>query len=143
MFEMVDDIRINAEPKKIYEILLDLESYSKWNPFNVEARGQARVDGPLIDVVVHLGKRKMQVKHKILVTAPESVFQWCDTGWFTSFVYGQRTRYLERQIDGSTHYRVVLQLTGPLVRLARWLYQRDLQAGMRAESLALKQLAER
>jgi hypothetical protein len=142
MFTLQKREKINASPDAIYGILIDLESYADWNPWNFAARGKAQVGGPLVEVDVTLGTRKMTVQHKILVMSPGRVFQWADTGWFTTMCYGQRTRYLEPHADGGTDYLVTLQLTGPLVSLVRLMFGRHLVSGLAAETAALKARAE-
>jgi hypothetical protein len=66
---------------------------------------------------------------------------WCDLGWFTKLAYGERGRYIRRQGD-AVHYRVELNITGPLAWLVKWQMEPTLKQGIEAETLALKQRAE-
>ena len=142
MHYLTSEAQIDASPERVYDVLTDLERYSEWNPWIIAVRGDGRVGGPPVEAEVKLGNKTMTVGHRILVAAPPQVFQWCDVGWFTHFVYGQRTRYVRARPDGGVDYHVELLLAGSLVWLVRVLYERHLRAGMDAETAALKARAE-
>ena len=142
MLNLTYSTTINADPQTVYNILTDLPSYADWNPWNFAARGEAVVGGPLVEVDVRLGSRVMTVKHRILVTAEPRVFQWCDTGWFTSLVYGQRTRYIDPCPEGGVEYRVEILLAGVLAPVAQAFFGKHMDEGMAAETEALKKRAE-
>jgi len=142
MFIMREHASIAADAGAVYDILVDLDRYCDWNPWNFAARGTPRVGGPLIEVDVRLGERTMTVLHKILVMERGRMFRWSDTGWFTWLCYGQRTRMLEPSAGGGCDYTVELQLTGPLVFLTRLMFGKHLVSGLAAETEALKAHAE-
>jgi len=132
---------IKAEPSRIWQILVDLPRYSEWNPWLTRAEGRAE-PGAEVDVDVVLGNRTMKAKHVVLAVEPEKRFCWRDAGWNSWFVYGQRCRTLDRQADGTVLFRQELLLDGPLAGLAKLTQGKDLQAGMAAETAALKARAE-
>jgi len=45
--DLVTDIRIDASPPHVWQVLTDLAAYPEWNPFIVAATGQAQVGSHL------------------------------------------------------------------------------------------------
>jgi hypothetical protein len=136
-----DSAVIAATPTQVWNVLIDFAAYASWNPWLVWAEGEAR-PGAAVRVDVMLGKRKMRARHTVLVVEPEQRFCWCDAGWNSWFVYGQRSRTLTAQADGTVLFEQELLLDGPLNRVARLFQGTALRDGMAAETVALKQRVE-
>lgn len=132
---------IKATDEAVYKALTNLTHYNQWNPWVIECSEGLVDEGKLTEVTVRLGKKTMKVKHKIVTLQPNSRFVWCDTGWFTLFAFGQRERTIE-SCEGGVNYQVTLKVTGVLAFVAQWLYKKDLIAGLKAESQALKRYCE-
>lgn len=137
MFIIVSELEIEAEPLAVYNVIADLVSYKEWNPFNT-----ANVEGPVAEgdtfsVNSNLGDRKMTVTHRMLEMKPGRKFKWCDTGFFTHFAYGERTRYLIETEHG-TNYRCELKISGILSWIVNRQFSRQMQSSMDAEAEALK-----
>jgi len=90
-----------------------------------------------------MGNRIIRVRHRILTIKPHTEFRWCDVGWFTVFSYGERARFIEPFENGHVTYRVDLTITGAAQWLVRLQYGRYLQAGLKDETRALKDQAEK
>ena len=133
---------IAADATAIYDIIVDIESYDEWNPFNPGGRGTPQVGGPLITITADLAGRRLDVQHKILEMVPGRAFKWCDTGAFTYFAYGERGRYMEPSAEGGTDYRVRLEISGILAWLAYAMFGSAMEEGVVAETDALKRRAE-
>lgn len=141
MFTIVSNAHIQADAATVYRLLIELKHYHSWNPWIIEASGEPQVGGPLISVAAKLGKQVLRVQHKIVEMQPNQRFVWCDTGWFTIFAFGQRTRTLSPSANG-VNYRVELSISGPLAFLVRFWHGAALQAGLASETQALKHCAE-
>jgi len=140
MFVLVEERLIHADVETVYDISTDLLQYDKWNPWNISASHKAVV-GEFSHITVILGKKQMTVRHKILEMITNQSFVWCDTGFFTYFAYGQRSRTFQVTENGVL-YRCELKVTGILSFLAKLLYLKKIRIGMQAESDALQQTAE-
>lgn len=137
MFIVVSEIEIDAEPIDVYDVIADLADYKSWNPFNT-----ANVDGPVqvgdfFSVNSTMGEEKMTVTHQMLEMEPGRKLKWCDTGFFTHFAYGERTRHLT-QTERGTHYHCELKITGILSWLVKKQFSGRMQDAMDAEAEALK-----
>jgi uncharacterized protein YndB with AHSA1/START domain len=133
---------IAADPATVWRLLVDLPGYRSWNPWVVEADGEA-VPGADVRVDVMLGGHRMQARHTVLTVRPEAEFCWKDAGWNSWFVYGQRCRRLTQRPDGTVLFRQDLLLDGPLSGAASRTTGRALRDGMAAETAALKEHAEK
>jgi hypothetical protein len=132
---------IAADPALIWDLLIDLPGYQDWNPWITWAEGET-VPGATVHVDVVLGGNVQRVEHVILVVETEQRFCWKDGGWTPLFVYGQRCRTLTLQPDGRVKVENDLLLDGLVPHLAKLFLGAQLQAGMAAETAALKQTAE-
>ncbi len=141
MYILKNETFIQAPANTVYDILVDVERYSQWNPWNIAGEGTPAINGPLIKISAKLGKHIMTVKHKILTMERGRAFVWCDTGLFTYFTMGKRSRFLAPQAEG-VHYQVQLELSGPLVWFTRLMFEKFIIAGMENETQALKKRAE-
>lgn len=141
MFEITEKRVIQADVGTVYRISTDLLNYENWNTWCIESKQEA-VDKGYADITVLLGKQKMEVRHKILEIVENERFVWEDTGFFTYFSKGQRSRLFE-SVEGGTKYTCTLQVSGPLVSLTKLLYKKHLELGMKSEADALKGVAEK
>jgi uncharacterized protein YndB with AHSA1/START domain len=134
------EVDIDAPPAAVFAVMLDLARYAEWNPWIVRARGEMRA-GAVVEVTARMGRRDLDVEHRVLHVEPDRELRWCDLGWFTRVAYGERARVLERRGPG-TRYRCELAVTGVGAALVRALYGRALADGLAAETRALKARVE-
>lgn len=142
MFILKEQVFIAASDETVYQAVTRLQDYAQWNPWVTHCTNGDAGEGELSEVTVHLGRKTMKVFHKIVEKTPNSRFVWCDTGWFTAFAFGQRERNI-RPVEGGVDFEVILSIRGPLTFLTRWLFQKGLTDGLRAETLALKAYCEK
>ncbi len=141
MFVLKETTFIQSSDEVVYNAVSQLDTYQQWNPWVIHCtNGDAGV-GEFSDVTVRLGNKTMRVKHEIVERTPYSRFVWCDTGWFTVFAFGQRERNI-RVMEGGVDYEVILTITGPLSFVAKWMYGKQLEAGLRDETRGLKEYCE-
>lgn len=142
MVTFTEQAEIKSSPKKVYSIITDFGNYSKWNPWIIAADGFPE-EGRLVHLKTKMGHKIMSLRHRIMTLKPDTEFRWCDVGLFTLFAYGERARFIERLENGHVSYRVDLTVTGPAQWMVKPLYGRYLEAGLKDETRALKELAEK
>jgi uncharacterized protein YndB with AHSA1/START domain len=132
---------IHASAEKIFDILIDFDSYGEWDPWLVWAEGDAVVGGKVaVDAI--MGGKAQRYDHVVIAVEPYSRFCWRDAGWNSYFAYAQRCRTLTPQADGTTLVKVETFIDGPLAWLGAALQGKNLQDGQDAETAALKVRAE-
>ena len=132
---------IAAPPELVWQVLVDFDAYAQWNPWLVEAHGDARV-GAAVDARVELKGKTRRAAHKVFEVDAPHRFCWRDAGATTAFATGSRCRVLEDDGAGGTDYRVELWVGGSFRRSVRKNYGPSLDDGMRAETEALLRRAE-
>ncbi len=134
-------IHINADAVAVFDAIADFEHYSQWNPWVIEAHGLCAT-GSIVTAVRRWFGLRFAAKHEITeVTFPEKM-RWRGYSWFSSLVQVERERHVFPGIDGSTLYTVKVIVSGPLARLGYAVGHHTISQGMKAETLALKQLCE-
>lgn len=143
MFTIIEERIIESNVETVYDISTDLPNYAEWNPWCI-AGFQEAAQGGYADIKVLLGRQEMQVRHKVLEMVPNERFVWEDTGFFTCFAKGTRSRTFTKQPDGeNVLYRCELNIGGPFSALTKVIYKSKLETGMKAEADALKETAEK
>jgi hypothetical protein len=142
MLKLAQETLIEASAGTVFDVITDLPRYAEWNPWIVKAAGTPS-EGATIRVRSLVGGRSLRVDHRILRSQKDAEFRWCDLGWFTRFAYGERARWLEPRGEGKVSYRVELTITGVLAPVVKALLGRSLARGLKAETDALKQRAEK
>jgi hypothetical protein len=141
MLTIQEQTIINASSDTVFNVITELETYKEWNPCIVEASGIPE-EGQLVQVKVKMGAKIIAAQHRILVSKPNLEFRWCDVGWFTRLAYGERARFIKPLANGGVEYRVELTVTGLFWWFAKLVYGKSMETGLKAETNALKELAE-
>ncbi|WP_287153155.1 SRPBCC domain-containing protein [Candidatus Solincola tengchongensis] len=117
--EMVTSVVIKASPRRVWEVLTDLSSYSEWNPMIRRAEGEIRKGARL---KVHFrpeGRRKGRIFHPLLrVVDAERELRWGGRSLFPWVFDFEHYWVLEPRSEGATllrHGAVVRGLLAPLV----------------------------
>ncbi|MCO4746736.1 MAG: SRPBCC domain-containing protein [Proteobacteria bacterium] len=137
----VAEVEIAAPPEVVWAVLTDVDAYSEWNPWLVEAEGEMAVGGRVVAQVV-LGDKQRRAGHRVDEVTPYDRFCWHDLGWFTLFAKGSRCRTLEATSDGGTRFRVELAVKGMASKTVEKSYGAALEGGLEAETQALRERAE-
>jgi hypothetical protein len=69
------EITINADRKKVWEILTQLDEYHSWNPFLVESAGNVTAGARLKNTMKN-GNKTMTFKPKVLTVREYEYFDW-------------------------------------------------------------------
>ena len=127
---------IAASPEAVWAALVDLRAYEAWNPLVPWASGEVLV-GERLPVEVVLDGERRDFAHVVLAVEAGERFCWRDTGPQLLVAYGQRCRVLEVAGDHTVLHQELL-VEGPLRGLVDRRYGAQLQAGIEAESAALR-----
>jgi len=162
VFSVSSSILIDAPIEKVWSILLDFPSYKEWNPF---ARGQTIVDksgNPLPDQTpaegkylliapVHLpptmdepGWFQKQSAFEIITTVDHENHRaaWANVALPKFLLSAERWQALS-VVDGRTKYETTEVFGGVLAYLVKFFMYRKLVLGFNAQTVGLKEQAER
>lgn len=142
MKKLSTDIAIAAGPEQVWPLLLDLERYSDWNPFIVEARGDGEVGALLHLRMSPPGGRTVSLKPRVTVVQRGEVFEWLGRIAIPGLFAGRHRFELHRTETGT---RLVQEevFTGLLVPLLARSLDAHTLPGFVAMNEALKRRAEK
>ena len=133
-------IDIDAPPQQVWEVLLDLPSWKKWNPFIPSVDGTLEVGARLRIKVVPPGKKPMEFKPKVFVVRPCEEILW--GGSFLGIIYrGDHAFLLEPRPGGGTCFLQRERFRGPMVLFMTNMIKAT-EAGYHKMNQALKQRVE-
>ena len=70
------EVEVQASPERVWEVLTDFAAYSQWNPFIVQAAGQA-VPGSRLELRMRLpGRRPTTFRPQVLEAEPARRLRW-------------------------------------------------------------------
>ena len=70
------EIEIDAPADVVWDVLTDLDGYSSWNPFVIEAGGSVAVGERLRNRLQPPGGRAMTFRPRVTEVEPARVFEW-------------------------------------------------------------------
>lgn len=130
------EVEIAAEPKRVWDVLVDFDRYEAWNPFTPKIVTDLEPGSP-VEITVSLGgKLVVQVEEMVEATPPQRLV-WRTTWGGPLLLRAQRIQRLEPLADGGTRYVSEDVMHGPLVPLVHWIHGRSLTAGFQAMADAL------
>ncbi|TDL26884.1 hypothetical protein BD410DRAFT_473274 [Rickenella mellea] len=163
VFCILESKVINASPEKVWDTLLDFQSYREWNPFvrsitildssakpATEQNGHSLTEGTRISMQVHipatLERTGWPNPHKvdIIVNTYDNDrrrVEWSPTGYPAWLLRSRRWQTVSTVEDG-TLYETREVFAGPLVYLVNLLTGRDLRISLQRMAEALKTRAE-
>ena len=139
MIQYIEERIIQVSDQKVFEIISDFSSYSKWNKWIHIAEENA--DGTVTVKTTIKGKEKT-FQHKMIEATSPHTFHWCDLGWFTKLAFGQRIRHIEKISENECRYRCELRVEGIAEKLANKSHGAFMREGMKKEADSLKLYAE-
>jgi uncharacterized protein YndB with AHSA1/START domain len=132
-------VHIDASPHEVWEVLVDLERYPTWNRYASSAVGDLRVGGE-VEIMVPRGAAKPgPVNNRVTELVPDERLCWRSLSWYRFLAYGIRCRHLEPQPDGTTVFREIETMHGPLGRLVERTMGPQLLQGLQTECDSLKE----
>ncbi len=135
-------VLINAPLEKVWQALIDVENYSRWNPFTTRVE-TTFVVGTSAILYVTMNESHQRIQHEV-ITAFEShhAFAWASI-MGAPFILKANRRQIVEAIDADhTQYQTYETFEGLLVLLVMALYRQDVQRGFDATGAALKKYVE-
>jgi hypothetical protein len=71
----VTEIEVHGSAERVWEVLTDFAAYRDWNPFIVEASGEA-VPGHRLELHMRLDGRRMTFRSEVLDADPGRRLRW-------------------------------------------------------------------
>lgn len=142
MKEIRSEIIIKAPLKKVWDILIDLESYKTWNSFTPKIETNFKVGSEVIlQVNMNPGKKLLTQKEEILWYKEMESFAWGINKTFP--VKTERAQILKALDEQRTQYITYDKFWGILTPLVMLLYKNKIQKGFDAVAQDLKNKAEK
>lgn len=133
---------IEASSEKVWNKLMDFESYSLWNPFIVQLNGVA-IKGSNLEAHLKLENQKKQIfKPKIIALVEQREFRWLGRLFVPGIFDGEHYFLLEPQEFGRVKLTHGEKFTGLLAGLLHKLIGAATKRGFEAMNQALKQSIE-
>jgi hypothetical protein len=142
MKEIYSQIEIGATPNRIWQILLDFESYPKWNPYIRFANGTPAV-GKRIEIVTHpKGSRKLIFHPLILKLEANNELRWRGSSLPGFLFSGEHIFLLRSKSHEITSFVQREIFTGLLVPFLQGTLDKRTLRGFQAMNAVLKIRAE-
>jgi hypothetical protein len=142
MRNLETEITIKATSAEVWDILLDHEAYTEWNPFIKEISGSAQ-PGENILVSLQLPDSKpMEFKPRVLVNEKEKEFRWVGKLLVKGIFDGEHYFLLESIGPNETQFIQGENFTGILSGLMTKMIGKNTLSGFELMNEALKKKAE-
>ncbi|MDF2595055.1 MAG: hypothetical protein K0R69_1396 [Clostridia bacterium] len=141
MYRVLDTwIDIEAQPQKVWEMLVDFKSWELWNPFIPVVEGNLQIGEHMRIKVIPPGLRPMIFKPEVYVVKLYEEILW--GGSFLKVVYrGDHAFLLEPLTGGKTRFRQIEKFRGPIVLLMGGMIKKT-EIGYHQMNLAFKRRVE-
>jgi uncharacterized protein YndB with AHSA1/START domain len=136
-------VTIEASPPEVWKVLVDIDRYPLWNRYATSAVGELRVGGEVVINVPRQREKRGPVTNRVTELVVNQRLCWRSLSWYRFLVYGVRCRHLEAESDGSTVFREIEVMHGPLAGVIRRAMAPQLLRGLQTECDSLKQEVER
>ena len=96
MKEVHTEIEINADPERVWKVLIDFEKYDQWNPFINRIIGRAE-EGSKIEIHIETPREKYR-KYEPTVTKVQHgrELRWLGRSFIPGFLKGEHIFTIER-----------------------------------------------
>lgn len=136
-FQLDTQIEIKASAKKVWDILLDFNSYPDWNPFITSITGNPEVGQRLVARIAN-----MTIKPKVIDVNPGIRFSWQGSLGIKGIFDGHHQFDISKNENGTITLRHYEHFNGILVRAFKKMLQTDTKEGFNAMNEAIKTEAE-
>ena len=140
--ELQAEVDIDASPDRVWEILTDFAAYHDWNPFIVQAAGQA-VPGSRLELHMQLpGRRPTTFRPEVLEADPARRLRWLGRLLVPGLFDGEHSFTLQPVGLGRTRLTQHEEFRGLLAPLVPKLIAKPTLASFHQMNQALKARAE-
>jgi len=140
MKELVTSVDIDAPAETVWEVLVDFEAYSEWNP-RTRIAGRA-VEGERLVVAPGPDAGNMPTFRPTVLRADGAELRWLGHLYVRGLFDGEHRFVVEDLGEGWSRLTQSESFGGVLVRPIMRLYGEDTKAGFEAVNAALKDRAE-
>lgn len=112
------EILINRDITNVWDVLMNFESYPKWNPFIRSIYGEPKLGNRLIVTINPPGGKGMTFKPKILTLEPNKEFRWKGKLGINGIFDGEHYFILEYLDNNKTKFIHGEKFSGILVYFA-------------------------
>ncbi len=138
MRERRTEIIINAPPERIWDALIDLESFQEWNPFMRRASGNVQVGEQLGVYLKPPGGLGMSFKPRVLKVEPNREFRWLGHLGIPGIFDGEHIFEIEPEGDSSCRFIQREEFRGVLAPLMLLMIGNSTERGFNEMNQALK-----
>lgn len=133
------EIEIDAEPERVWAVLVDFEAYPEWNPFITSIQGEQTVGAKLKARLQPVGGRGITMSPSVTVHEPGTAFGWLGKLGGVPYLFDGAHRFELQSLDGGTRTRFVQseRFRGILLPLVRRSILPPTLAGFEAMNSAL------
>ena len=140
---LVSEIDIDATPQRVWQVLSDLAAYREWNPFIVEAAGQAETGDRLTLRMQPVGGKARTLRPTVIEVREGELLRWLGRPGVPGILDAEHSFVIEGRDGSDTRLVQEERFRGVLVPfVARSLDRGTLPAFIRMNE-ALKRRAER
>ncbi len=132
-------IIINSTSEKIWEKLVDLENYPKWNPFIKEIIGELKISEIIKVKIQAENSSEMSFKPKILKLENNKLLIWKGKVIFKGLFDGKHIFELIDNENGTTTFKQSEEFSGILVR---FINLENTKKGFEQMNRKLKEICE-
>ncbi|TCJ12818.1 SRPBCC domain-containing protein [Parasulfuritortus cantonensis] len=143
MLRLETQIDIAAPVERVWSLLVDFASYSRWNPFVRSIDGIPTVGRPLEVFIQPPGSGGMRFRPTVLVVEPNRELRWKGKLLLPGLFDGEHYFRLETKPEGGLVFRHGETFSGILVPLFRRSLDGATKQGFVAMNEALKREAEK
>ncbi|MBE0691059.1 MAG: SRPBCC domain-containing protein [Anaerolineae bacterium] len=143
MHELETQIEIAAPVERVWSLLIDFASHSRWNPFIRYIEGTLEVGQPLKVFIQPPGSNGMRFRPTVLAVEPNRELRWKGKLILPGLFDGEHSFRLESKPGGTLLFRQGEKFSGILVPLFRRSLDGATKQGFVAMNEALKREAEK
>ena len=142
MREIHTEIAIEAPAERVWEVLMDFDSYPEWNPYIRELKGEA-APGERLEMRMDVsGFRKMNLKTRVLAAQAERGFGWSGRALLPGIFDAEHFFVIEPIDEKSVKFVQLERFSGILVPLILHRIGKGLRQSFLLMNQALKERAE-
>ena len=141
--EIKTEILINAQPEKIWNILMDFEKYPDWNPFIKSIKGKPLEGAKLSVRLEPPDAMGMTLKPKVLAAKDKKEFRWLGHLFIPGLFDGEHIFELNDNSDGTTTFVQREIFRGILVQLFKKMLDDNTLRGFEMMNQQLKVESEK
>jgi hypothetical protein len=140
--QLRSQVIIDATPERVWRVLIDFGSYSRWNPFIVSADGDAEPDSRLVLRMQPVGSRGMTLRPTVTEATPGHRLRWVGRLGLPGIFDAEHSFTITPRAEGGVRLTQDERFQGMLVPLMARSLDRHTLPAFEAMNAALKHRAE-